>query len=412
MLPRLLHISHVAPFPGHAGQQQRVRYKLRALRSAFHITALSFAVPGREDVIAKHWRDHVDDVIILPSIVQRNQASRVFHKAAAIVYAAVTGLRQSNYVIGNVELSPRRVKEALRERSFDLALFEYWHSHASVAAVRAAGIPSVLDMHDIIWQARARQLEWRCCAGLRVRRYREREEAAWREYDALIAINGKEEEYVRAAIPGMPVFLAPMGTDLAAWPNRFEPAAPPRIGFYGSMGSAVNRDSALRCVRSIMPIVWERRPDAQFWIIGANPNEELLALQKDRRITVTDYIPDPGIILGSLTAVLCPWNGTYGFRSRLVEVMATGVPVVASPDAVHGMNAAIGEGLLLDEDDAGLARHCLDLIVDAQYLNEQSTLARRQAEQRFGFESTYGTLAGELLSLVKSSPPNKEGGRL
>ena len=94
--------------------------------------------------------------------------------------------------------------------------------------------------------------------------------------------------------------------------------------------------------------------------------------------------------------MLCPWKGTYGFRSRLVEVMAVGVPVVANPDAVDGMDMAHEQGILLADDDVGLALHALRLLTDAAFATEQSERARSRVATRYGFDSTYGALSQEL----------------
>ena len=51
--PRLLIVSHVLPFPGNAGQQQRVANTLRALRERFHVTFFHAALPGKEDAIRR-----------------------------------------------------------------------------------------------------------------------------------------------------------------------------------------------------------------------------------------------------------------------------------------------------------------------------------------------------------------------
>src|SRR4029453_12689167 len=56
---RLLVISHVYPFPGVVGQQQRVAYKLRALRSRFNIPFLTFAPPTKDDAIRTQLLDFV-----------------------------------------------------------------------------------------------------------------------------------------------------------------------------------------------------------------------------------------------------------------------------------------------------------------------------------------------------------------
>jgi len=49
-------------------------------------------------------------------------------------------------------------------------------------------------------------------------------------------------------------------------------------------------------------------------------------------------------VLKTITVLLCPFTGTYGFRSRVIEAMALGIPVVATPDAVHGMDLTIRKG--------------------------------------------------------------------
>jgi polysaccharide biosynthesis protein PslH len=403
---RLLLISHVAPFPGHAGQQQRVKYTLRALRDTFDVTALTFATPREFSGIERLWMQHVDDVVVMESRTQRHPFARLYHKLAGIASAKRSGLKDSNYVLGEVEFSARRIAAAIDPRSFDIVLFEYWHAHRSAALFRALGIPTVLDMHDVLWQSLKRQLEAKGItdAATRVAVYREQEERAWRDFDALIAINEGEKQYVHEVYPEARVLLAQMGTDIAAWPYTFETSTPQRIGFWGSLGSEVNGASAIHVAEEVMPLIWRQRPDTEYWIVGANPPKEILALQQDARVRVTGFVDKAAPLLGSMTAVLCPWEGTYGFRSRLVEVLACGVPVIASPDAVFGMGMADGEGLHISDSDADMAEYALSLLGDAALAMDQSRRARAQAVSRYSFEATYGALAGELRGLLRVVP--------
>lgn len=101
-----------------------------------------------------------------------------------------------------------------------------------------------------------------------------------------------------------------------------------------------------------------------------------------------------------MSLVLCPWQGKFGFRSRLIEVMALGVPVVATPDAVFGMGLEEGQGLLLAETDADLGQICLNLLADGQGLCRHSRLARQQVEAKFSFPATYGALSQRLQQMV------------
>lgn len=404
--PRLVILSHVLPFPRSGGQQQRVHYTLRCAARRFHLTFATIEAEHDAGTIRRELSTLADEVVII-SRWRPSPARRAWHAGAARIHALATGLKSSNYYIGRVHFPPDRVERALDARRVDCVLFEYWHAAASTNVFRRRNIPCVLDMHDILWHAYARQLQarpllpdaWRRRA---VERYRRKEEHAWRRFDALVAINRDEERYVRQRVPGAQVIHAPMGTDLSVWPYSWNPASPPRLAYYGSLASPHNQADALRCARRIMPLVWERAPDAELWVVGANPPERIRQLAaRDRRIHVTGFVEKVQPLLATMTLVLCPWSGTYGFRSRIVEVMALGVPVLASPDAVAGMELDDGEGLALVSSDRAFAETALALMADAGEARDQSMRARRQVERRFSLADTYERMIEELAGWLR-----------
>jgi glycosyltransferase involved in cell wall biosynthesis len=399
---RLLVLSHVLPFPGSAGQQQRVFYTLRAARERFHTTFAGPVASENERQTRAKLLEECDDAILMPSVYSRTAATRMWHAGASAFYSAGTGLRRSNYILGQLELHPSRIRRLLEGRSFDCVLFEYWHGANAAAVFRERGIPAVLDMHDVLWQSYSRILRaqrrvpavWKQWA---IGRYKAAEERAWSLFDALIAINREEERYARSMLPPhVPVLHAAMGTDLSLWPHSAAPADPPRIAYYGGLGSPHNQSSALQCVTGIAPRIWESYPNAELWLVGSHPPPSFADLTRDPRVKVTGYVEDVQSILRTMTAVICPWTGRYGFRSRLIEVMALGVPIVASPDATYGMELDEGAGVLFGNDDAELAAQTMRLFADREFARQQGRLARAQVERSFSVENTYGRLMVEL----------------
>jgi glycosyltransferase involved in cell wall biosynthesis len=409
--PRLLILSHVLPFPGNAGQQQRVLNTLKGLRPLFHLTFLTLSTPGKEDEVRRKLLETCDDVILLPSLYNAPGAGRWLHRAKATLFCWRTGLKTSNYALSRLEFSPERIGQLLDEqkragREFDGVLYEYWHAADSTEAFRKRGIPTALDMHDILWMSYDRQMAYRGGPSWWKKRavelYKRAEEASWLKFDLLISINDAEHDYARKKVPDkIPFINAYMGVDTEeTWPYKAAPASPPRLAYYGGLGTRHNQESAMRCYQSIMPIVWEKAPETELWVVGSNPPAELKALEADARVKVTGFVPDVKEVLATLTAVLCPWEGKYGFRSRLMEAMATGVPVIATSDAVYGMSMQDGQGLLLEETDEGMAQAALCLIQDQARLTEQSRRARRQVVEQYGFDATYGRLARELRDFI------------
>lgn len=400
---RLLVLSGVLPFPRKSGQQQRVHHTLMALRRFFHITFLTFVQSTYVSETQGKLLALCDNAIVLPSRYRRNNIARAWYKLAGNIYGIRTGLKFSNYLIGEVEFAPERLRSLLDSERFDCVLFEYWHAGGSIPVFHKKDTPCVLDMHDILWQSYRKHLEtkrgfpswWKQWA---FDQYRLKEEQTWKEFDGIIAINAEEEKYVKQVVPeDTAVFYAPMGTDLGSWSYSWEPANPPRIAYYGGLSNPHRQRDAMRCYESIMPEIWKSLPEVELWLVGSDPPAFLRALEKDRRVRVTGYVERVQDIIRTMAVVVCPFSGTYGFRSRIIEVMALGVPMVVSPDAVYGMGMDIGRGIFLEATDKKMAQTCIDLLRNPESARQQSQFARTQVEEKFSLQATYGQLARDLL---------------
>jgi glycosyltransferase involved in cell wall biosynthesis len=400
--PSMLVVSHVLPYPGNAGQQMRVLNKLIAFRNQFDVTFLTSAPSALIDETKRKLEGIVKHAIVLPSITQSSFFARAWHKMRAKSYSSATGLKESNYNIGEIELSPARVSSAIQGLNFNIAVFEYWHAYKSVATLQEKGIYCVLDMHDLLWQSFKRMTD--STAGLSeeqkqaaVEKYRTAEESAWKEFDAIIAINKAEEEYLHREVDAkLNTYYAPMGTDLSHWRYQWDPANPPRLAYYGGLGNPYNQQDAEICLDEIMPSIWRTFPEAELWLVGSDPSKELQARADGKRVFVTGYVERVQDILKSISLVLCPFSGTFGFRSRLIEVMALGIPVIASTDAAYGMDMPHGEGIWHCESTAVMENETLRLLGDSEALKLQSKKARATVERLYSFEESYGRLSEAL----------------
>ncbi len=398
---RLLLISHVLPFPGSSGQQLRLRYVLEAAVREFEVDFLTCAPLAQSDEVGKRLRAAGCRPIILESL-SRSGLKGLARSVATGLFVLRTGMKPSNYAIGKVELTPARIRSVVEPGDYSAALYEYFHAVDSVPVFQSAGVPAILDMHNVLWKSREQRLSekkaWPAwLKHVALASYRRREESAWDQFDALVAINRSEHNLVHARLrPWQKLFYAPMGADLSRWPYTWRPANPPRLAYYGALGNSHNESAALRCHEHIMPRIWKRFPDAELWVVGSNPSERLRRLTSDRRVKVTGFVEKVQDVLCAMSLVLCPWSGTYGFRSRIVEVMALGVAVAATPAAVDGMELESGRGIILADSDEALAQRALELLSAPKQLAAQSRLARSEMERLYNLDNTYGRLMTEL----------------
>src|SRR5581483_774337 len=116
--------------------------------------------------------------------------------------------------------------------------------------------------------------------------------------------------------------------------------------FTGKMSYHANEATALHLARQIMPLVWERCPNAKLVIAGKDPSPAIRHLSRDPRVIVTGFVEDLRPFFWSATVVAAPLVYGTGIQNKVLEAMACGVPVVASPAACEGIGATAGQTLV------------------------------------------------------------------
>ena len=418
-MPRLLMVAPNVLLPLDMASKVRILNILKAAVEKFDVTFLTTC--DRNDVFNNDEflkSIGVNSTIFLPLRNRENIASRYLYGGLSILAKYLVGMPSHLFYSGLINLTPKRVADSLEDKHFDVVLFEYWFSTPSVNYFKKSGIPCVLDMHDILWKKLVTSDKFHSCdvsknnhVKFLARRYRKFEEASWQHFDHIIAINHEEAVYVREKMnSNVSMITAGTGVDLNEWPYCWKPVRmPPRVVFYGSLSGKENEVAALRCANQIMPLVWSKVPEAELWLVGANPSESLRDLQINYHIKITGFVERVQDVLSTASVMLCPLKGKYGFRSRLIEAMAIGVPLCVTSDAVYGMGLEESKGITVHDSDDAMADAIIIVLLNSHDMaKEQSLLARKQVEEKFSFEATYGQIISFLLSCISNKPRNHE----
>src|SRR5581483_881248 len=137
-----------------------------------------------------------------------------------------------------------------------------------------------------------------------------------------------------------------------------------------------NAQAILMFCRDVLPLIWERRPQVRLTIVGNNPPASVRALSEDARIIVTGYVADIRPYLGRASVALAPLLVTAGMQNKVLEALAMGTPIVATPAACRSLQVKDGIHLLIAEEASLFARAVLRLL-EEQQLVEQLRVAGR-----------------------------------
>ncbi len=172
--------------------------------------------------------------------------------------------------------------------------------------------------------------------------------------------------------------------------NPFANAGPCLV-FTGAMDYWANVDAVLWFARTVFPAIRARRPDAEFWIIGAKPTADVTRLGRAEGVTVTGQVDDVRPYIAHATAVVAPLRLARGVQNKVLEAMALAKPVIGTPEAVEGIDAQPGREFYCESDAGRFAERAIAVIADASR-DEIGVRARKCVEARYGWRATLSSL--------------------
>ena len=206
----------------------------------------------------------------------------------------------------------------------------------------------------------------------------------------------------KASLPHADIRAVSNGIDLdfydpqAEFP-RLSGSYSPLALFTGQMDYRPNVDAVTSFVEDCLPLALEKHPDLCFAIVGRNPSPAVARLADRPGVIVTGAVPDVRTWLAAADLVVAPLRIARGIQNKVLEAMAMGCPVIATPGAFEGIDAQPGQDLLVAATPEQQAAAIHDLLSDPAKAGAMGVAARQRMESRYRWEARLQPLAEILL---------------
>lgn len=200
---------------------------------------------------------------------------------------------------------------------------------------------------------------------------------------------------------GVVVSVIPNGVDLDYFtPDVSGTRRHSVIVMTGKMSYHANVAMAHRFVSDVLPQIWAERSDIQLWIVGKDPPRSVRDLGRHAQIQVTGTVPDIRPYLRTATLAVAPAPYAVGIQNKVLEAMACGTPMVASPQATGGLNVRHGQELLVAESPEEISTAVLSLLADPGVRRSLSRAGRSYVEQHHRWSESALKLEGIYSELI------------
>jgi polysaccharide biosynthesis protein PslH len=225
------------------------------------------------------------------------------------------------------------------------------------------------------------------------RRFERFEAWAYGAATTAVAVSPEDAELMRTRFRAPAPAVVDNGVDTAAF--RPDPKAirdPYRILFLGSLDWRPNQDGVKVLIEDIFPHVTRSEPHAKIIIVGRRPPAWLKELAGRPGIELHPDVPDvrPFLHTSGMLAVSLRVGG--GSRLKILEALATGLPVVTTTVGVEGLRLIDGEHCEVADTAEAFAAALVETIRHP----ETAHLVAERGRQRVVAEYDWGGLAAKL----------------
>jgi sugar transferase (PEP-CTERM/EpsH1 system associated) len=373
---KILFVCHRLPFPPNRGGKIRPFNMIRHLSRKHSVVVASLAHTEQELKEGAGLKDYCDEVIaeVVPPSARWLQAIR----------AVPTRTPSSVAYFWSARLY-ERIKQIALHAEFDVTLV-----HCAFVAQYVMQLQTgfrIMDFGDLDSAKWAEYSHWKSFPFSRMYAF---ESAKLQAYERKVArmfdrctvtTGGEQDEFQNLSAPASCTVI-PNGVDVSYFsPPKVSTRPDSSIVFLGRMDYFPNIDGVCYFTEQILPLIRNKMPHVEFRIVGSNPTRRIRELAKVPGTVVTGHVPDVRRYLQDGAIAIAPLRIARGTQNKILESMAMGIPVVATPNAAKGIQAVPGRDLLVAATPQAFANHVLALLHNADLRRSLSDAARKQVEQ-------------------------------
>lgn len=249
-------------------------------------------------------------------------------------------------------IPPLDLADLFRRRRFDVAwlsLYEIAEQYGPLIREFSPATRIIVDSTDVHWvrEQRGAMLSGESAELAAALRTRDREQAAYRAADVLVAISDADGAAMHELAPDVPLGIVPIIQ--AFEPVDTIPDDREGVIFVANFNHAPNVDAAVHFHTCTWPLLKRALPGVHLTLAGHAPPAEVEALAA-ADVTVTGWVPEIEPYLARAKVSIVPLRWGAGMKGKIGQAAAAGVPVVTTTVGAEGMALRDGEHVLIADE--------------------------------------------------------------
>ncbi len=217
----------------------------------------------------------------------------------------------------------------------------------------------------------------------------------WKRADKVVAMSDSDRKSMNSLVPKLKIDIVPNGIDIEHFSKeKSEIKGGPKVLYVGNFKWLQNVEAVEVLLKEVFPKIHAKVPNAKLWIVGQYIPDEIKA-RANKDIQITEAIPDIRDAYLNSTVLVTPIKGPGGTRLKILEAMASALPVVTTSVGAEGLNVVNGKQALIADSMDKLADLAVKVIKDKKLAKSLG-----DNERKFVTENYRWQISADLLDNI------------
>ena len=392
---RILMLTPYLPFPLMSGGQTRSYNLIKNLSKKHEITLFSLIKDDKE-------RKNI------PELEKFCKKVKVFNRPAkpwTLSNILRTGFSSYPFlVIRNLATKENQaIKDELASGDYDLIHAETFYVMPHIPKTK---VPILLVEQTIEYLVYKHYVEEQAPKYLRpllkidVMKLKYWETYFWKHAKKVVAMSDSDREQMEELSPGLSIDIVPNGIDATYFSKRKENITPPKVLYVGNFTWLQNIEAVEDLVDKVWPKIKKEVANVKLWIVGMHMTGYIKNL-KSNDIEVTEGMPDIRNAYERSTVLVTPIKGPGGTRLKILEAMASALPVVTTTVGAEGLGVKNGREALISDNLEGLIDSAVKVLKDSDTAKKLGDAGRKFVEENYTWKVSANKLDRIYGEIVK-----------
>lgn len=373
MRNRILMISPYFPYPNNNGGKVRMYNLIKHLSLEKDIYLLSYIESTDKKESINEMKKYCKEVYV----VERDEAERIERKDVP----RCVSFFYTHKMIDKLKSVIKEIKPDLVQIDF-LVMSQYINHIKNIPVIYTehdmSNINFEQSFHDRDLSEKERFIEWG-----RLMKYTKK---TLPKFNSVIVLTERDNKILNNFLPQCKTVLIPTGVDVDYYkPKSNKDNQENSLVYVGHYKHYPNLDAVYYFLGEIYPLILEKMNDVKVYIVGSGTPKELFKKKSDR-IVITGEVADVRDYLEKAGIFIAPIRLGGGIKGKVLEAMASGIPVVATKEASEGIKCNPGKDILVAEDEKDFALKTIELIRNMDYRNKIIANSRRLVEEIYDWK--------------------------